>query len=82
MIQELDCVELVRDVAEHGLHSGDLGVVVLVHGQDEGYEVEFVPLPDETVAVVSLRAADVRLAGAQEIAHARIVQGDQMHDSG
>jgi len=74
MVEELDYVVLTRDVPELGLQEGDLGVVVLVHGQGAGYEVEFTTLTGETVAVVSLRAADVRPVGAQEIAHARVVQ--------
>jgi hypothetical protein len=74
MVEELDYVVLTRDVSELGLQKGDLGVIVLVHGQGEGYEVEFTTLTGETVAVVSLRASDVRPVGAQEIAHARVVQ--------
>jgi hypothetical protein len=60
MIQELDRVVLTTDLPEHNLKAGDVGTVVLVHGQSEGYEVEFVTLNGETVAVVSAFAAQVR----------------------
>jgi hypothetical protein len=39
---------------EYSLERGDIGTVVLMHRGGEGYEVEFVTLDGETVAVVSL----------------------------
>ena len=71
MIQELDRVILTTDMPEYCLKKGDIGTVVLVHGQNEGFEVEFVSLDGETVAVVSLYANQVRPIGRREIAHAR-----------
>ena len=44
---------------------------MLVHGNGDGYEVEFVSLDGETLAVVSLYADQVRPIGRGEIAHAR-----------
>ena len=44
MIQELDSVVLTTDLPEHGLVQGDIGTIVLVHGDGKGYEVEFVTL--------------------------------------
>lgn len=72
MLKELDTIVLVVDLPEHGLSCGDLGTVVLVHG-DRGYEVEFMALDGETLAVVSLFADQVRPIGHREIAHARAV---------
>jgi hypothetical protein len=72
MIKELDSVVLATDLPEHGLSKGDLGTVVLLHG-DAGYEVEFMTLEGETLAVVSLRADQVRSISPREIAHARTV---------
>lgn len=71
MIRELDSVVLSADLPEHGLERGDIGTVVLVHRGDVGYEVEFVTLDGETVAVVSLAASQVRPIGEKEIGHAR-----------
>jgi hypothetical protein len=72
MIRELDSVVLTVDLPEHRLQRGDMGTVVLVH-DDRGYEVEFVALNGDTLAVVSLEKSQVRSIGAGEIAHARQV---------
>jgi hypothetical protein len=72
VIRELDTIILTVDLPEHRLRSGDVGTVVLLHG-DRGYEVEFVALNGETLAVVSLERSQVRPIGAGEIAHARLV---------
>ena len=69
---ELDTIVLTTDLAEHGLKAGDLGTVVLVHEHKE-YEVEFMTLDGETIAVVSLSPNQVRPVGRREIAHARLV---------
>ncbi len=74
MIKELDIIVLATDLPEYGLKEGDLGTVVLAHRNAEGYEVEFVALDGETVAVVSLPASQVRPIGDREIAHARKVR--------
>jgi hypothetical protein len=72
MMNELDRAVLTTDLPEYGLSAGDLGTIVLVHGK-EGYEVEFVTLNGETLAVVSLHANQLRAAEPREIAHARAV---------
>ena len=74
MIHELDSVVLVNDLPEHGLEKGDIGTVVLVHRNGEGYEVEFMTLHGETVAVISLFASQIRPIGKKEIAHVRQVE--------
>ncbi|MEH2408879.1 DUF4926 domain-containing protein [Nostoc sp.] len=60
MIQELDRVILTSDLSEYSLEEGDIGTVVLVHQGGKGYEVEFVTLDGETVAIVSLPSIQVR----------------------
>lgn len=74
MITELDRIVLTTDLPEHNLKEGDIGTVVLVHQNGQGYEVEFMTLDGETVAIVSLFAAHVRPIGRREIAHARIIE--------
>jgi hypothetical protein len=71
MINELDDVILACDLPEHGLSPGDIGMVVLVHRNVAGYEVEFTALDGETVAVVTLMANQVRPVQAGAIAHVR-----------
>lgn len=73
MIDEFDLVVLKRDLPDAGLAVGDVGTIVLVHQQGEGYEVEFTTLSGDTVAVVTLDASDVRPVESREIVHARAV---------
>jgi ATP-dependent exoDNAse (exonuclease V) alpha subunit len=73
MIQELDRVILTTNIPEHNLEQGDIGTVVLVHQNHKGYEVEFITLDGETVAVVSLSSEQVRSIGGREIAHVRVL---------
>ena len=73
MIQELDRVVLRRSLEGLGLKAGDIGTIVLVHDAGRGFEVEFVTLGGDTVAVTTLMADDVRPVGRDEIAHARSV---------
>ena len=73
MIKELDQVVLTTDLPQHGLQQGDIGTIVLVHRQGQGYEVEFITLAGDTVAVVSLAAGQLRTIGRREIAHARAI---------
>lgn len=75
MIRELESVVLTTDLPEYGLERDDIGTVVLAHRGGKGYEVEFVALDGETVAVVSVLAAQVRPVARREIAHARVVPG-------
>ena len=71
MIKELDCIVLTTDLPAYGLAAGDIGTVVMVHEAAQGFEVEFVSLDGETLAVASLSAAQIRPIARHEIAHAR-----------
>jgi Domain of unknown function (DUF4926) len=73
MIRELESIVLVGDLPEHGLRDGDIGTVVHIHSGGSGYEVEFMTLDGQTVAVVSLLPTQVRRIAQREIAHARMV---------
>jgi hypothetical protein len=71
-MKELETVVLVKDLPDHRLKSGDVGTVVHVHPKG-GYEVEFVTLGGETLAVVSLTSSDIRRTEKREIPHVRAV---------
>jgi hypothetical protein len=71
MIRELDYVALTQDLPEAGLKKDDLGTVVLVHPEAKGFEVEFLTLDGDTVAVVSVFPNQIRTVGHNEIAQAR-----------
>lgn len=74
MIKEHDSVVLTEDLPGEGLKAGDIGTVVHTHGNGEGYEVEFMTLAGETVAVASLLSNQVRSVTRQDIAHVRELQ--------
>lgn len=74
MIHDLETVVLMTDIDEFGLKAGDIGAVVLVHGEGRSYEVEFVTLNGETVAVITVKAQQIRRIREGEIAHVRSVE--------
>jgi len=74
MIKEHDIVVLTEDMPAEGLTAGDVGTVVHIHNQGEGYEVEFVTLGGQTIAVASLLARQVRPVNKQDISHVRELQ--------
>ena len=59
MIREFDRVMLTEDLSEYGLKLGDIGVVVDIHGDHAGYEVEFISLEGHQIAVVTLKPSQV-----------------------
>jgi len=59
------------DLPAERLAAGDIGTVVHIHRDGEGYEVEFMTLDGQTVAVSTLLAGQVRPIAQREIAHAR-----------
>lgn len=73
MIKEHDRVVLKKSIVEQGLKAGDVGTVVHMHRKGEAFEVEFLTLTGETVAVVTLTAAKVRPILKREITHARLM---------
>ncbi|MAS38113.1 MAG: DUF4926 domain-containing protein [Anaerolineaceae bacterium] len=74
MMQELERVALTEDLPEHGLRVGDIGMIVHVYGDHKGYEVEFVTLSGDLVALVSVYPNQIRPLENNEIASARRVQ--------
>ena len=71
MINEHDCVVLLEDLPAERLTAGDVGTVLHVHGKNEGYEVEFMTLTGDTVAVASVRATFVRAVTSGDVVHVR-----------
>lgn len=71
MIQELDSIVLTEDVPDLKLVKGDIGTVVLIHDSGKGYEVEFMTLNGDTVAVTTLFPQQIRPIRETEIANAR-----------
>ncbi len=71
MINEHDIVVLTEKVSGASLEAGDIGTVVHVHKGGAAYEVEIMTLAGETVAVVTLRPAQVRSIQPRDVAHVR-----------
>ena len=71
MMKELDQIVLTADLPKEGLKVGDVGTVVHIHREGEAFEVEFMTLAGETVAVTTVLASQVRPVGKREITHAR-----------
>ena len=71
MINEHDCVVLLEDIPDEGLAAGDVGTVVHIHGDNAGYEVEFMTLTGNTIAVTSVRASSVRSVAPRDVVHVR-----------
>lgn len=67
---------LTADQPEAELIAGDVGVVVLIHGEGAAYEVEF---PNR--AVLTLEADQVRALGMEEILHVRPQRTDSQPPS-
>lgn len=70
-MRELDTVVLTRDITEHGLVKGDIGTIVHVYPLARGFEVEFVVGDGSALAVLTLKAGDIRPIADAEILHAR-----------
>ena len=71
MIKEHDCVVLTQDLPDEGLQAGDVGTVVHIHGDNAGYEVEFVTFTGQTVAVATVLGSQLRPVGRRDLTHVR-----------
>lgn len=71
MIKEHDCVVLTSDIPTDGLKAGDVGTVVHIHRAGTAFEVEFMTLTGQTVAVATVLAAQCRPVSQRDISHVR-----------
>ncbi len=74
MIKEHERVVLKKGIPEQGLKTGDVGTVVHIYKKGEAFEVEFLTLHGETVAIATLNASQVRRVLKREITHARLLR--------
>ncbi len=73
MLKAHDTVALTRDIPEQGLKAGDLGAIVHVYTDGQAFEVEFVSLTGQTLALATLPTDAIRQVRDREIAHVRQV---------
>lgn len=71
MIKELEQVVILEDLPDYDLKAGDLGTVVLIHGNHAGYELEIFSADGQTLAVVTVEAAQVRPVSHRDVLHVR-----------
>jgi len=71
IIKEFDRVILAVDLPKAGLKSGDIGNVVMIYNNGEGFEVEFMTFDGKTISVETLLASQIRKISRHEIAHVR-----------
>jgi Domain of unknown function (DUF4926) len=71
MIKEYERVVLTMDLPQSDLKAGDMGVVVMIHGDNEGYEVEIFSADGHTLDVVTLEADRVRPVSGRDVMHVR-----------
>ena len=74
MIKEHDRVVIKKGIADKGLKTGDVGTVVHVYKKGEAFEVEFLTLHGEKIAIATLNASQVRPVLKREITHARLLR--------
>jgi hypothetical protein len=73
MIELFDRIVLDHDLPQKNLKQGDVGTVVMVYNEGEGYEVEFFTLNGATYRVETLSASWVRPVQKNELTHIRKV---------
>jgi hypothetical protein len=70
-IHEHDCIVLTADLPADGLQAGDVGTIVHIHGAAAGYEVEFMTLTGQTVAVTTVLPSQLRPVSQRDVTHVR-----------
>ncbi|MCB9457797.1 MAG: DUF4926 domain-containing protein [Anaerolineaceae bacterium] len=71
MIREHERVALIVDLPEYQLKAGDVGVVVMIHGDHEGYELEIFSADGYTLDVVTVEGDQVRPVSRRDVLHVR-----------
>ena len=71
MVKEHTRVALTVDLPEYQLKAGDVGVVVMIHGDHEGYELEIFSADGHTLDVVTVDANQVRPVSRRDVMHVR-----------
>jgi hypothetical protein len=71
MIELFKEAVLLMDLPEKGLERGDVGIVVEIYGDHQGYEVEFMTKEGRTIAVETLYPDQVCTIGKQDMWHVR-----------
>jgi len=71
MIKEHERIVLLKDLPEFGLKKDDVGTVIHIHKGNKAFEVEFMTLHGDTVAIATLQSSDIRPVTPMDITHTR-----------
>lgn len=66
-MNEFDLVVLQDDVADGRLKAGDVGTILTVYNEGKAFEVEFVTLTGEAIAVETLLPHQIRPVRPSEV---------------
>lgn len=66
MIEESDLVALLIDLPGADLMRGDVGTVAMIHGDQQGFEIEFVNASGKTIAVETLHQSQIKKINHQK----------------
>lgn len=75
MIQEHQLVVLLESLPETPFREGDIGTVVHIHGEHEGYALEFADGSGVTLGIVDVYPSQIRGLGSGDLLHARLLAG-------
>lgn len=71
MINEHDQVVILENLPDNRIQAGDLGVVVMIHGDHIGYELEIFSADGHTLDVVTVNAGQIRPVSRHDVLHVR-----------
>ncbi len=71
VIKEHERMALTVDLPQYRLKAGDMGVVVMIHGDHEGYELEVFSADGHTLEVVTVEAEQIRPVSRRDVLHVR-----------
>lgn len=71
MIPEFERAVLLEDFPDHRFKAGDGGVVVHIHQQGAGYELEMMTADGHTLNVITVNAHQVRPVGHRDMLRVR-----------
>ena len=74
LFKEHEHVVLTHDIPEAMLTRGDIGTLVGIYDDQEGFEVEFFTAKGRTLDVLTLERADIRPITDNEILHSRSLE--------
>ena len=74
MLKEHNRVVLTKDLPADDLRAGDVGVIVHVYREASAFEVEFLALDGNSIAVATVEASQLRGVTAHDVSHARPIQ--------